>query len=313
MSDFLSASFLQELLLATIRMAIPVLFAALGELLSERAGITNIGLDGIMTIGAIGGFITTYVTGNTVLGILTGACAGIAFNLIFAFAAVTCRADQILTGMALNILAPALAIFINRMYFGITSTLAQIPTMENWKIPLLGDIPFVGKVLFQHKPMVYVAFLAVVVIAVVLKRTHWGLNFKAVGEHPQAAETLGINVYLQKYLACIFCGALAGIGGAYLIICYIGTYSDNMVAGRGFIALAAVIFGRWSPWGILGATLFFGFADALQLRMQVLNPDLPYQILAMLPYLFTLIVLVISRSNTKGPAANGKAYCREER
>lgn len=313
MSDIFNIGFIQELLMATIRMAVPIMFAALGELLSERAGLTNIGIDGIMTIGAISGFFVTYVTKNTALGIAAGALAGIAFNMIFAVSTVSFRADQILVGMALNILAPALALFINRVYFGITNTLNTIQTMKSWAIPGLSKIPFLGKIFFDHKPMVYVAFVFVIVIAIVLKKTHWGLNFKAVGENPKAAETLGINAYLQKYLASIFCGALAGIGGAYLIICYIGTYSDNIVSGRGFIALAAVIFGRWSPVGVMLATLFFGFADALQLRLQIINPNLPYQILAMFPYLFTLIALFFSKSKTKGPAANAKAYCREDR
>lgn len=306
-----SAAFINALLIATIRMATPLLFASLGELYSERAGLVNIGLDGIMTIGALFGFLGTYITGQPALGALFGIFAGIIINLIYGFTTVTIRANQTVNGMALNILAPALATFIYRSYFGIKANLDKVPLMSNLKIPILGDLPFIGKILFNHNILVYLAFLSVAISVIFFNKTKAGLNYKAVGEYPKAAESLGINVTLQKYIACILCGGLTGLGGAYLTTAYISSYSDGLIAGRGFIALSAVIFGRWKPSGVLIATLIFGFADALQLRLQILDSSIPYQILAMLPYLITLVTLIIFGSKNAGPKANGKPYYRE--
>jgi simple sugar transport system permease protein len=178
---------------------------------------------------------------------------------------------------------------------------------------VLKDIPFLGKLLFDQTPMVYVVYLLVIVTAIYFNRTKSGLNYKAVGEYPKAAETMGINVVLHKYIACMICGFLAGMGGAYLTTCYVNTYSDGIVAGRGFIALAAVIFGRWSASGVLMACLLFGFFDAMQLRLQVGTDLIPYQLFQMIPYVMTLVALTVFGSKIAGPKANGKPYFREER
>lgn len=309
----LSLNFFQELLVSTVRMATPLLLVALGELYSERAGLVNIGLEGIMTMGALAGFLTGYITGNPFLGILMGALAGAAINMVYAYCTVTLCGEQIVYGMALNILAPALATFVYRMYFGITSSLVQGVTMEPIAIPVLSSIPLIGKALFNQTAVVYLAYLLVPVTAVFFGKTKAGLNFKAVGEFPKAAESLGIHVTRKKYLACVLCGALAGLGGSFLTTCYINTFSDGIVAGRGFIALSAVIFGRWLPGGVLLATLLFGFTDAMQLRFQVLSPNTPYQLLAMLPYVFTLAALAVLGIKKGGPKANGKPYLKEQR
>lgn len=305
--------FLQDFLLSSVRMATPILLAALAELYSERAGLVNIGLDGIMGFGAFAGFYVSLVTGNPVYGILAGAAAGIALNMIYGFFTVTLCAEQIVFGMALNILGPAAASFANKAAFGVSSTLVVAPLMKSFPIPLLSGIPFVGPILFNHTPLVYAAYLLVPLTAAFFAFTKPGLNFKAVGEFPKAAASMGINVRNVKYLAVVICGALAGIAGAYLTTCYISTYSDGVVAGRGFIALSAVIFGRWSGVGVLLASLLFGFTDAFQLRLQVLNPDTPYQLIAMLPYLSTLLALTFFGIRKSGPAANGKPYYREQR
>lgn len=311
--DFLNMGFIQELFVSTIRMATPLLLVALGELFSEKAGMVNIGLDGIMTFGALSGFLVSYITGSPYLGILAGALGGLIINLIYAFCTVTLCAEQIVYGMALNIFAPAVATFIYRMYFGITPTLATASLMKAVPIPWLSEIPIIGKAFFNHTPIVYMAYILVPIIAFFFNKTKPGLNFKAVGEFPKAAETLGINVTGKKYLACILCGTLAGMGGAYLTTCYISSFSEGIVAGRGFIALAAVIFGRWMPGGVVLAALLFSFSDALQLRFQVLSPNTPYQLLAMLPYVFTLAALAILGIKKGGPKANGKPYFREDR
>ena len=313
MSSFFTANFLVELLLSAVRMATPILLVALAETYSERAGMVNIGLDGIMSIGALVGFLVGYRTGSPWAGILAGAAAGILVNMIYAFCTITLCAEQTVYGMAINIFAPALASFIYRLSFSDTSTLIQGVSMEAFPIPVLSQIPVLGNILFNQSILVYAAYLMVPVTSVCLNKTRAGLNFKAVGEFPKAAETLGIHVVFQKYIACILCGAMAGIGGAYLTICYTSTYSEGIVAGRGFIALSAVIFGRWMPSGVLMACLLFGFCDALQIRLQLISPSTPYQILQMIPYLCTLFVLAFFGIKKSGPKANGQPYYREER
>ncbi len=302
-----------DVLATTIRMTVPLLFVALGELFSERAGLVNIGLDGLMTIGAFTGFVVGYQTGNLWLGVLCGAVAGIAVNMVYAFCTVSLRVDQTVTGMAINILAPGIATFAYKVIFGDGSTLVQGTTMDKLPIPGLAAIPFLGDIFFNQTLLAYLAYLAVPVCWFFFIRTRAGLNFRSVGENPQAAETLGIDAIKTKYLASVVCGALAGIGGAFLTLCYTSTYATGVVAGRGFIALAAVIFGRWSSVGILGATMLFGFFDAVQIALQVSAPAVPYQFFAMIPYVFTIVALFFFNAQKGGPKANGKPYFREER
>lgn len=313
MDVIFNVDFIKELLLSMLRMATPILLVAMAELFSERAGLVNIGLDGIMSIGALIGFLAGYYSGNAWLGILAGALAGILINMIYAFCTIHLCAEQIVYGMAINILAPALASFIYRMVFADTSTLIQGTAMKVLPIPLLSQIPVIGSILFNHTPIVYLSYLLVPLTAVFLSKTKAGLNYKAVGEFPKAAETLGINVIATKYMACMICGALAGIGGAYLTLCYTSTYSEGIVAGRGFIALSAVIFGRWMPSGVMLACLLFGFCDALQIRLQIISSNAPYQLLQMIPYIFTLLALAFFGIRKNGPKANGQPYYREER
>ena len=216
--------------------------------------------------------------------------------------------------MAINIFAPALASFIYRVYFGEGSELVQVSLMSSLA-SLLGITPsnFLIKLLLDQTPMVYLAYALVIFTAIYFNKTKSGLNFKAVGEYPKAAATLGINVIGVKYTASVICGALAGIGGAYLTTCYATTYTDGNVAGRGFIALAAVIFGRWSAGGVLLACLFFGFCDALQIRLQVGSYGIPYQFFQMIPYIATVVVLAVIGTKQAGPKGVGKPYLREER
>ena len=289
---------ISSLLLATVRLAIPLLLISLAELYGQRAGMVNIGLEGLAAIGALVGFLACYITGSNWLGLLCGALAGLLVNMIYAFSTVTLCADHTVYGMAINIFAPALASFIYRVYFGTGSDLKQIVTMPSVAIPGLKDIPVIGPLLFDQSPMVYLAILLVVFTSVFFNRTRAGLSYKAVGEHPQAAATLGINVIGVKYIACAICGALAGMGGAYLTTCY---------------ALAAVIFGRWGAGGVLLACLFFGFCDALQIRLQVSGIGIPYQFFQMIPYVATVIVLSAIGTRQSGPKANGQAYRKEQR
>ena len=309
----MDSSFISNLILATVRMAVPLIFIAMAELYSERAGMVNIGLEGLAAIGSLGGFLMCYITGSAWIGILCGALAGILVNMIYAFATVTLCANHTVYGMAINIFAPALASFINRIYFGAGSQLNQIKLMDTVNIPGLKDIPFIGSLLFNQTPMVYLAFALVIFTSIFFNRTKAGLNYKSVGEHPKAAATLGIPVIRIKYLSCVICGALCGIGGAYLTTCYSNTFTEGNIAGRGFIGLAAVIFGRWSAVGVMLACLFFGFCDALQIRLQVMSIGIPYQFFQMIPYVATIIVLSILGGKKSGPAAKGQPYRPEER
>ena len=309
----MDSSFISNLILATVRMAVPLIFIATAELYSERAGMVNIGLEGLAAIGSLVGFLMCYITGSAWIGILCGALAGILVNMIYAFATVTLCANHTVYGMAINIFAPALASFINRIYFGAGSQLNQIKLMDTVNIPGLKDIPFIGSLLFNQTPMVYLAFALVIFTSIFFNRTKAGLNYKSVGEHPKAAATLGIPVIRIKYLSCVICGALCGIGGAYLTTCYSNTFTEGNIAGRGFIGLAAVIFGRWSAVGVMLACLFFGFCAALQIRLQVMSIGIPYQFFQMIPYVATIIVLSILGGKKSGPAAKGQPYRPEER
>ena len=306
-------TFVSNLILASVRMATPLIFLALAELYSQRAGLVHIGLEGLASIGSLVGFLVCLITGDPFLGVLAGAVVGIAVNMIYAFATIHLCAEQIVYGMAINIFAPALAAFIYRVYFGAGSELVQVKLMSTVAIPGLKDIPFIGPLLFDQTPMVYLAYALVIFTAIYFNKTKSGLNYKAVGEHPKAAATLGIPVIGIKYLASVICGALAGIGGAYLTTCYSTTYVDGNVAGRGFIALAAVIFGRWSAGGVVLACLFFGFCDALQIRLQVGSSGIPYQFFQMIPYVATVVVLARIGAKKAGPKAVGKPYRKEER
>lgn len=310
----MSWEFISNLLLASVRMATPLIFLALAELYSQRAGLVHIGLEGLASIGSLVGFLVSLITGNPFLGVLAGAAAGILVNMIYAYATITLCAEQIVYGMAINIFAPALASFIYRVYFGAGSELVQVSLMETLASRM--DITangFIAKLFLDQTPMVYLAYLLVVFTVIYFNRTKSGLNYKAVGEYPKAAATLGIDVIGIKYTASVICGALAGIGGAYLTTCYTTTYVDGNIAGRGFIALAAVIFGRWNAGGVLIACLFFGFCDALQIRLQVGSYNIPYQFFQMIPYIATVVVLTAIGMKKAGPKSCGKPYRKEER
>ena len=293
--------------------AVPILLAALGEVFSERAGLVNIGLEGLMAIGAFVAFAVGKVTGNLWIGLLAGMAAGVVVNLIYAFCTVTLCSDHVVTSMAINILAPAIALFGYNLFVGSNPDNATGSQMASIAIPGLSDIPIVGNGLFNQTPLAYLAFLLVPCVWFFFKRFRSGLSWRSVGENPQAAETLGINVVRVKYLACVVCGALAAAGGAFLTICYTPIYTDGIVMGRGFIALATVIFGRWSAVGVMGASLLFGFFDGLNVALQASFQSSPVMFFKMIPYVFTLIALLFFGSKHAGPKANGKPYFRESR
>ena len=296
-----------SLLTAAVRLATPLVFAALGGILSERAGVLNIGLEGMMIAGTFGGYLGGLLAGDPWAGALGGMLAGGLFGFGFALMAVYLRADQVVLGTGINILGLGLTSYFYRAMY--KSGVSQFfPGFKVTPIPVLGDIPVLGPIFFQQIPLVYLMYVVVPLVAFILYRTTWGLKLRAVGEHPQAADTAGISVPGVRLLAVTLSGALAGLGGAFLSVGQLSAFTEGLVAGRGFIALAAVIFGRWDPLRSSLGCLMFGLADALQLRLQGLGIPVPIEVFLMFPYLLTLVTFVLFVSRVRPPAALGKPY-----
>lgn len=299
------------LLYSTLIAATPLLLAALGETVAERAGVINIGLEGILLAGAFAGMVGSYFTGSPTVGLFLAGASGLLLALLFAGLTVGLGADQIIIGVSLNLLVAGLTGVLYRGLFGVTGQALTVNTLPLLSFPLLSAIPFIGPVLFQHTALVYLALLLVPAIGFLLFRTHAGLQLRAVGDHPRAAETLGISVVSVRTAALAIEGILVGIAGGYLSLAYSNTFIEGMSAGRGFIALAIVIFGRWRPMGVLAGALLFGAATALQFHIQALGSALPYQWVLMLPYILTLVTLAIAGARIASPLALGQVYKRE--
>ncbi|MFC2031379.1 ABC transporter permease [Chloroflexota bacterium] len=297
---------------ATVRFATPLIFAAIGEIFSERGGVLNIGLEGMMLAGAFGGVLGAHLSGSPWIGLVTAMLCGGLVGLIHAFVCVTIGGNQVVSGVAINIAVLGLTTFFSRMFFEVGQR-TTVNGFEVWAIPYLSDIPIVGEVLFQHVPLVYIAYILVPVSAFVLYRTTWGLRIRAVGEQPLAADTVGVDVRVWRYGLTILCGALAAVGGAFLSLGQLNIFLESMTAGRGFIALAAVIFGRWDPWRVAAACVFFGAADASTLRLQALDVKIPYELVLMIPYLLTFLAFVGLAGRTRPPAALGLPYNKGRR
>ena len=313
MDTLVDVVFWVGLLAATLRLATPILLAALGEVLAERAGVLNIGLEGMMLMGALGGFLGSRATGSPWAGVACGVLAGMALALLFSALTVTLAVDQVVCGITVNLLALGVTGFVHRAIYGVRSLVPSATALGEWHVPLLSDVPFFGPVLFRQNALVYVALLLVAVCAVVLYRTTWGLRIRAVGEYPRAADSVGVDVLRVRHAALLACGALAGMGGAFLSLGQLNMFVEGMTAGRGFIALAVVIFARWHPVGVLGASLLFGLAEALQLRLQALGFQIPFQFLVMLPYVLTVVALVSVVGRSVQPAALTLPYVKESR
>lgn len=311
MEHFFSAPVLIAFGIAIFRIAPPLIFAATGELISERAGMLNIGLEGIMSVGAIVGFSVGVQTGNAYLGMAAGALAGLIFNMIYAYATVHLNADQIIVGSAMNIIGVALSTYIYSINFS-SAGLLSAPQAGVLKMPLLHKIPLIGEVLFEQSFLGYLSIAIVIAVSIFLYKTRPGLSLRAVGEYPKAAETLGINVLQQKYLACALCGLFAGLGGAYLTTTYVRVFVEGVISGRGYIALAAVIFGKWKPFGVYGSCIAFAFLGALQMSFQSGNSAIPYQFLLAMPYVLTLVTLAFFMKRSSGPKACAKPYLRNQ-
>jgi len=311
----LESVFSVGLLAATLRFATPLAFAAMGGIFSERSGVVNIGLEGMMLAGAFFGVVVAAETGQWELGLLGAMAAGGTLALIHAFFCIHLRADQIISGFAINFLALGLTGYLFRSIYGTRGTPELPEEIPDVNLGFIKDIPFFGDIFGQLNLMIWLMFLTVFLSWVVLFKTPLGLRIRSVGEHPRAADTVGISVFKIRYAAVILSGVLAGLGGAYLSFGFGNAFNENMTAGRGYIALAAVIFGNWRPFGAFGACLLFGFSSALALRLQG-SPLLPSDLasgnlLQTLPYVLTLIALVGVIGRSRGPAAAGRPYVKQ--
>lgn len=297
-------------LASDIRMATPILIAALGLLLMNEAGLVQIGVEGTMLMATLAAVAGSYYTGSVWGGLLFAMIAAGLIGLLYAVLTITLRANQIVVGVAINILGSGLSATLNRVIFGVSTTIASIDTFQVWEIPALSKIPVIGPAVFSQMPIVYIGFLLVPIISYFLFRTQPGLNLRSVGENPRAADTLGIHVHRVQYTASIVGSMLMGIGGAFLSTGLLTFFSEEMVSGRGYIAIAAVIFGRYKPTGILLASMIFMAGNVLANILQVNGVGIPYYFLSMLPYVLTVVALALFGKSSVAPAAQGKPYKR---
>lgn len=298
---------------AVFRLTTPILLVAMGSIFCERAGIMNVAIEGFMLMGAMTAVIATYYLGSPWLGALSAMLSGLILSLLFAIFVVYIGTDHIVTAVALNVFSLGATSLIFRRIFGAMSRTPDILGLPVWRVPLLGDIPIAGDILFNQSPLVYLAFASVPAANFFMFHTKWGLNIRAVGETPRAADTVGLNVYRIRLATILVSGLVAGLAGAFLSIGQTTIFQEGMTAGRGYIAYTAIVFGKWNPLGAMAGAIIFGFADALQLRIQALGMGIPYQFALMIPYLFTILAIVLAVGRVSWSAAYGQPYRRIER
>jgi len=299
------ATITEALLASAVRHSTPLVLGALCGLLGERAGVINIGIEGQMLMAAFIGFLANVYTGNLFVAVLAGVASGALLGLLLAFMSVTLKIDQIIGGTVINIIATGLTGYFYQVGLTTEGKLKPIP------LGPLADIPILGNVLFDNPPITYAAIILVFLLQYVVFHTKWGLRTRAVGEHPRAADTLGINVYLMRYVNVVVGGGIAGLAGVFLTLEAVGSFERLMTNGRGFVALAVMLFGKYSPLGAWGASLVFGFASALQTQLQFMGLDVPHQFIGMIPYAVTILVLAGFVGRTRVPAADGVPYEKE--
>ncbi|MDZ7792313.1 MAG: ABC transporter permease [Spirochaetia bacterium] len=304
---------LTAFLSATLRMAMPLTLAGLGETFSEKSGILNIGLEAIMLSGAFFSFIIAFMTQSVLLGVCAGIAGGIAVSSIHAYLSIHCKVNQTIAGLALNFFIMGLTSFLFLIVFGKTTTLPECPVSPKIPIPVLSHIPLIGPVLFNQDLFVYFTFVAIFFAWFFINRTEWGINLHAVGEKPKAADSAGLNVFRIRYLSTIANGFFGGLAGSYLTLGLLGFFMENITSGKGYIALVVVILGRRNPPGILLAALVVGAAEALQFRMQTSGIPVPSQLFTMFPYVITVVVLFLAVGKSREPSALGIPYIRSKR
>ncbi len=308
LAKLLSASVLIGILASGVRLATPYLYAAIGETFGQRSGVLNLGVEGQMLLGAFFAFYVTLVTGSLWLGLLAAAVVGALMGLAMAFVTVNLQAEQGISGIGFYLFGLGLSDLLFQKLVGTVKTIQGFPPIH---IPVLSDLPVLGPVLFQHNLLVYVAYALVPLAWFVLNKTTIGLKIRSVGENPQAADSLGISVAAVRYYTIIQGGVLSGIAGAALSIGLLNVFQQNMTSGMGFIAVALVYFGAWRPLGVLGGSLLFSMVNALQLWMQVVGVPIPPDLAVMMPYVLTILVLMVTVSKVRAPSALAKPFERE--
>jgi simple sugar transport system permease protein len=291
--------------------SVPLTLGALSGILCERAGVVNIAIEGMMLTAAMIGTIVGSVS-TTWVGLLGAVITGGLLGLVHAVMAIKYRTDQIISGTVINIFAVGITSFVSAKFMQPYPEINDPGIFSAYEIPVLGQIPFLGPILFRHNIFVYAMFILVIALTFLLFNTRWGLRLRSVGEHPKAADTLGIDVFKTRYMAVILGGMMAGFAGAYFTLGSVGRFDQMMTAGRGFIALAAMIFGNWTPVGALAAGLLFGFSDSLAASLAVLRVSIPSEFLLMTPYVITMLVLAGVVGRGQMPAADGTPYEKEE-
>ena len=299
--------FVQAILYQTLKFVPAILLASLGELVAEKSGVVNLGVDGLMLMGAFTAFAVTYVTGNPWLGVVGAVGLSIILGLMFSFFAISLRVNQVVVGLGLWLFGLGLSDTLFRGFFAIGTT-PTVPMINDINIPYLSSIPVIGRLFFGQNPIVYISILLIPVVALFLSKTNLGMRITAVGENPRAAETMGVDVYRLRYLAVLIGAAFAGAGGANYTITLLGTFILNITFGRGFIALAMIYFAKWKPYRILLPLLIFSFVDSLQLGVQTLNVPIKYFFLNMIPYITIIVLIPIFGRHAEAPAALMEPY-----
>jgi general nucleoside transport system permease protein len=309
MNEILTSGVIIGILTSAIRLATPYLYAAVGEAFAQSSGVVNLGVDGTMLITAFAAFFVVLNTGNIWLGLLAAILTGLMMGLLMSFISVTMKAEQGISGIGLHMFGLGLSSLLFNVLVG---TVKTVTGFQPVKIPVLGDIPFIGEIFFNHSLLVYGGFLLVPIAWWILDKTSWGLLIKSVGQNPAAADSLGVNVDKVRYSSVCIGAMLAGVAGASLSISLLNLFQDNLTAGMGFIAVALVYFGGWKPLGIMGGALLFSTVNAFQLWMQVLGVNIPSDVAVMLPYLLTIAALAVTVNRTRQPAALNKPFERGE-
>ncbi|MCK5053666.1 MAG: ABC transporter permease [Anaerolineales bacterium] len=302
---------LAGLLNTSLSKAVPITLGALSGVLCERAGVVNIAIEGMMLAAAMVGALVGSISGSLWVGLIAAVLAGGVLGLVHAVLSIKYLTDQIISGTVINIFAIGITSFISSKFMQVNQALNNPGIFSPIEIPLLSKIPIFGPILFNNNIFIYAMFIFMIVIHIGLFYTRWGLRLRSVGEHPKAADTLGINVFRTRYMAVILGGMMAGFAGGYFTLGSVGRFDEVMTAGRGFIGLAAMIFGNWTPFGSFGAGLLFGFADSLASKLAILGVQIPSQLLGMAPYVATMIILAGVVGRGQMPAADGQPYVKE--
>ena len=303
---------LTGMLVSSLIRATPIALAALSGIYSERSGVVNIGIEGMMLFGAFTSVVFASITQNMLVGVIAGILAGMVLGALHAVLSIKYKVNQIISGTGIIILALGLTSYLQRSVLNVFPTLNQPgPAIPALPIPFLWKLPVLGPVFFNLSPIIYTLFILLIVTQVLMNKTRWGLRVRSVGEHPKAADTLGINVFRIRYISVLISGAIAGLAGTYISIGAAGRFNEGMTAGKGFLGLAAMIFGNWNPFGAFAGSLIFGFFDSWQEKLALLQVGIPVDLLGMAPYIATMVVLAGFIGRARMPAADGQPYEKE--